>query len=137
MARQLAAAGEAVPVVVLIDARAPEPHDEGGGDDGDAPFLRINAAGGPQVMQARDRLSDAELRYAKAMHAYMGRPYEGHVVVVKAREFNSVTSRDMGWSRFASSIETHEVAGTHGTMLTRHLGDLAATIRRALERAKA
>jgi amino acid adenylation domain-containing protein len=135
MARQLAAAGESVPAVVLIDARAPEARDDDGGDDGDAPFLRINAAGGPQVMQARDRLSDAELRYAKAMHAYAGRPYDGHVVIVKAREFNRATSSDMGWSRLAPSIETHEVAGTHGTMLTRHLGELAATIRGALERA--
>jgi thioesterase domain-containing protein len=133
MARQLAAAGERVPVVVLIEAGAPGPRDEG--DDGDAPFVKLNAAGGAQVMQARDRVSDAELRYVKAMHAYAGRRYEGHVVVVKARDAKWRSEPDMGWSRFAASVEVHELPGNHGTLLTRHIGELAATIRAALARA--
>jgi len=132
MARQLAASGEQVPVVVLIDARAPDPQDEG--DDGDAPFLRVNVSGGPQVMHARDRLSDAELRYAKAMHAYAGGDYGGHVIVVKAGDQRG-RADDMGWSRFAASLEVHELPGDHRTMLTRHIGVVAATIRAALARA--
>jgi thioesterase domain-containing protein len=122
-----------VPAVVLIDARAPDARMES--DKHDTPYLKLNASGGPQVLEARDRLSDAELRYAKAMDAYAGRTYGGHVIVVKARQRNVASAVDLGWSHFASSIEVHELPGTHGTMLTRHLGELVTTIRGALARA--
>jgi len=137
MARQLVASGEQVPAVVLIEANAPEPPGEGGDgdDDGDSAFLKLNAAGGPKLMQARDRLSDAELRYAKAMHAYAGGDYGGHVVVVKARDRSRASDGDMGWSRFAASVEVHVLPGNHGSMLTRHIADVASTIRAALARA--
>ena len=133
MARQLAAAGERVPAVVLIEARAPDT--QGDRDDAPGSFLRMNAPGGPRLLEARDRTSDAELRYVQAMHRYVGRPYDGHVVVIKAHERRQDAPLDMGWSRLASSVEAHFIPGNHTTLITRHVGDLAATIRAALARA--
>ena len=131
MARQLADAGEQVPVVVLIEAHAPE----GSEDDDGGQYIHMSRGGGRQVLQPRDRLSDAELRYVKAMDRYAGRPFGGHVCVFKARERRTPASGDMGWSRLASSVEVHEVPGNHATLLTTHVGELAARIRDALARA--
>jgi thioesterase domain-containing protein len=134
MARQLAEAGEQVPVVVLIEAPAPD--GSGEADDG-GHYLRVNNFGGPTVMRAHDRMSDAELRYVRAMDRYAGRPYDGHVCVVKATDRRARGSGDMGWSRLVSSVEVHEVPGDHSTLLTTHVGELAARIREALTRATA
>ncbi|MEO8486572.1 MAG: amino acid adenylation domain-containing protein [Betaproteobacteria bacterium] len=135
MARQLVAAGESVPIVVLIEAEAPAARAPGADPDAPASYLKMNAAGGPRVLQARDRVSDAELRYVKAMDRYAGHPYGGHVVVVKAAERSEEHSYDKGWSRLAASVEVHVLPGNHGTMITHHVELLAATIRDAIERA--
>jgi thioesterase domain-containing protein len=95
----------------------------------------MRGANGPRILEARDRSSDAELRYVQAMDRYAGRRYDGHVVVIKAEGRRHSAPDDMGWSRFASSIEAHVLSGNHLTLITRHMGDLAATIRDALDRA--
>jgi thioesterase domain-containing protein len=133
MARQLAAAGESVPAVVLIEARAPGHEAEPDGTP--ASYVKMNAPGGPRLLEPRDRASEAELRYVQAMDRYVGRQYGGHVVVIKAHDRRYDSPGDMGWSRLAASVEAHDVPGTHSSMITKHVGDLAATIRSALTRA--
>jgi thioesterase domain-containing protein len=133
MARQLAAAGESVPAVVLIEADAPSETPDDGARPGS--YVKFNAPGGPRVLAVRDRATEAELRYTQAMDRYAGRRYEGHVVVIKARDRRAEAPGDMGWSRLAGSVESHFVPGNHTTLITRHVGDLAATIRSALARA--
>ncbi|HET9338033.1 MAG TPA: amino acid adenylation domain-containing protein [Casimicrobiaceae bacterium] len=133
MARQLAAAGESVPAVVLIEADAPSETPDDDARPGS--YVKFNAPGGPRVLAVRDRATEAELRYTQAMDRYAGRRYEGHVVVIKARDRRAEAPVDMGWSRLAGSVESHFVPGNHTTLITRHVGDLAATIRAALARA--
>ena len=128
MARQLTAAGEEVPAVVLVEAQAPEPP-----GDGPRRFLRIGRDGLPEALEARDRVSDVELRYRHIIDRYAGAPWAGRVVVIHARE--SFPAGDAGWSRFAPDCETHVLPGGHVTLITRHLAELAAVVRDAIARA--
>jgi thioesterase domain-containing protein len=133
MARQLTVGGEDVPVVVLIEAAAPRLHAGSSGDGGAARFVKVGKDGAPEVLAARDRISDIDLRYRHVIDGYAGAPWSGHVVVIQARE------RDRGpcagWMRLAPDCESHFVPGGHVTMITRHLGELAAVVRGAIERA--
>jgi thioesterase domain-containing protein len=132
MARQLISRGESVPAVVLIEARAPapgaRPPDVGGA------YVKFDAAGRPEALVPRDRVSEAELRYARAIDRYEGGRCDGHLVIVQAQELHD-PAPDAGWSRFARTWEGHVVPGGHVTLITRHLGDLTRTVRDAVTRA--
>ncbi len=135
MARQLAAQGESIPAVVLIDAKLPEGY--GDADAGRASFLTLNAPAGPTMLRPRDRVSDAELRYRRAMDRYEARPYDGLVVVIRPYEQGRVADArpDLGWGHVARNVEVHDIAGNHTTLLTRHMADLLVVLRDALSRA--
>ena len=64
---------------------------------------------------------------------YAGAPWNGHVVVIQAQERDR--GPGAGWMRLAPDCESHLVPGGHVTMITRHLGELAAVVRGAIERA--
>lgn len=131
MARQLAARGEPVDAVVLIESRAPSPDaapDEAGGS-----YLKLDANGQPRVLTGRDRASAIEIAYTRAIDRYRGGRCDAHLVVVQAREGRD-PAPDAGWSRFARSWEGHVVPGDHVTLITRHLPELARTIREAIGR---
>jgi len=132
MARQLVEQGESVPVVVLVESVAPGPGASGG--DGGA-YVKVGPDGNPQLLQPHDRLSDAELQYLRAIDRYAGHRYDGHVVVLRARERRMALAKDLGWGAHARSVEVHEVAGTHTSILTQHIGEIAALVRDALSRA--
>lgn len=134
MARQLAGVGEPVPAVVLIEARAPA-SGGGPGEPGSA-YVKFDASGRPTVLSPHDRLSDVELRYNRAIDAYAGGAYDGHLVVIQAQEWRH-PAPDAGWSRFARSCEAHVLPGGHVTLITEHLALLARTIGEAVDRALA
>ena len=131
MARQLISRGESVPAVVLIEARAPSlvglPPDAAG------TYVKLDAAGRPQVLAPHDRVSEAELHYARAIDRYEAGRFDGHVVVVQAQEGRD-PAPDAGWSRHARTWEGHVVPGGHVTLITRHLADLTRTVRDAVTR---
>ena len=133
MARQLTAGGEDVPVVVLIEAEAPRLHAGSSGDGGAARFVKVGKDGAPEVLAARDRISDVDLRYRHVIDGYEGAPWNGRVVVIQAEERDR--GPGAGWMRLAPDCESHLVPGGHVTMITRHLGELAAVVRGAIERA--
>lgn len=133
MARQLEARGESVLSVVLIEAVAPDPGKER--DDDAGGYVKIDGDGRAQVLEPRDRLSDAELRYARAIDRYAASRYDGHVVVVRAQHRLRAMPEDMGWGAYAGSVECHVLPGTHSTILTERIGDIAALVRGALARA--
>jgi thioesterase domain-containing protein len=81
-------------------------------------------------------MSEVELSYTRAIDAYAGGPLEGHVVVVQATEWRA-PSLDAGWGRLARSWEGHVVSGDHVTLITRHLDELARTVRDAIARSLA
>jgi amino acid adenylation domain-containing protein len=136
MARRLIEDGEQVASVVVVEARAP-----GGAVPGEhAPrgdsWVTFDAFGKPRNVTAQDRQSDFWLRYLRAMDRYAGHRSAAHVVVVRSRELVD-PRRDLGWSRFAASVEVHDVPGTHTTLITLHLGELVTIVREAIGRALA
>ena len=131
MARQLLARGEAVAAVVAIESRAPRP---GGPQAGDGAYVKVDAAGRAAPLLPVSRATDAELRYTRAIDRYEGGRCDAHLVVIQAHEWRD-PAPDAGWSRLARSWEGHVLPGGHVTLITRHLPDLARTIRDAIARA--
>lgn len=130
MARQLAEAGEDVPAVIVIEARAPQ-----GGAVGPADaWATIDGAGVPRIIAARDLHTDLWLRYLRAMHAYAGHHFPGRLIVVRSQSLADARM-DLGWSRFAARTEVHRLPGNHVTVVTGHVSELAAVIRRTMARA--
>jgi len=132
MARQLTSEGEEVPAVVLIESAAPSPAEGAPDGAGRGQFVTFGADGATEVLTARDRLSDVDLRYRHAIDRYAGNPWNGHVVVIQAQDRNR--GPGAGWARFAPDVESHLVTGGHVTLITRHMGELAAVVRGAIER---
>jgi thioesterase domain-containing protein/acyl carrier protein len=130
MARQLLGAGEEVPAVVVIEARAPAGNGAGESAGGEA-YVTVGPHGGIRVMVAHDRQSDAHLRYSKAIDRYAGGPCATHAVIVRSEKLAD-PRRDLGWSRLARSFEVHDMPGDHVTLITRHVGKLAEVVRAAI-----
>jgi thioesterase domain-containing protein len=95
--------------------------------------MKFNPRGEPTLLAPRDRLSEIELMYTRAIDAYTGGRLDAHVIVVQAQEWRAPL-RDAGWARLAASWEGHVVPGGHVTMITRHLDELARTVRDAIGR---
>jgi amino acid adenylation domain-containing protein len=133
IARQLMQAGEQVPVVILIEARAPRRGSNDGSAAGDS-FVTFDRHGGFRVLSPHDRRSETQLRYLRAIDLYAGGPYAGHIVVVRSRRLDDLRP-ELGWAQLASSAETHILPGDHVTLLTRHVGELANVTRAAIEHA--
>jgi thioesterase domain-containing protein len=127
MARQLAAAGDEVAAVFVIEARAPR------GDTTGGMYVTFDR-GGMRMLAPRDRATDAQLRYTRAMDRYAGGRYPRQLVLVRSQE-HAGAGRDLGWARLAASVEVHRLPGDHVTLVTRHVDQLAAVIRGALDRA--
>jgi thioesterase domain-containing protein len=128
MARQLIAAGDDVPMVVAILARAPR----GAPERADEEYFVLDRGGGYHVLAPHDSESETQLRYVKAMDKYAGGPYSGRLLLLRSRERNE-PPRDLGWSRFAATVEIHDLPGDHRTLVTRHIVELAQVIRGAMQ----
>ncbi len=128
MARQLIAAGDDVPMVVAILARAPR----GAPARADEEYVVLDRGGGYRVLEPHDSESKTQLRYVKAMDKYAGGPYNGRLVLLRSRERDE-PPRDLGWSRFAATVEIHDLPGDHTTLVTRHIVELAQVIRGAMQ----
>jgi amino acid adenylation domain-containing protein len=124
MARQLAALGEPVPAVLLMESTAPGAAPAGGRS---GVYVKFDEAGRPRVLTPHDRRSDIELAYNRAIDRYAGGRYDGRVVVIQAQEWRH-PAPDAGWSRHAARCESRVVPGGHVTLITRHLPELARTI---------
>jgi amino acid adenylation domain-containing protein len=126
MARQLIAAGDEVPLVIAIGARAPR----GAVATADGGYVVLNRGGGSPVSSSPGW--EGELRYLKAMDQYVGGPYGGRLVLVRSRE-RVDPLLDGGWSHFAARLEIHDLPGDHMALVTRHVGELAQVIRGAMQ----
>ena len=132
MARQLIDAGERVPLVVVVEARAPtgDPADK---SSAGAFYVSFEQGDGFRVLEPRDRPSDAWLRYTRAIEDYSGGSYDGHVVVVRSPKL--IDGRpELGWGRLATSAEMHVLPGDHITLVTRYVSELATLTRMAIDR---
>lgn len=128
MARQLIEAGEEVPMVVAIQAHAPR----AAAASVDERYVVFDRGGGVHVLAPHDSESETILRYLQAMNKYAGGPYNGRLVLVRSSE-RKEPPRDLGWSRFAATVEIHDIPGDHVTLVTRHVVELAQVIRGAMQ----
>ena len=128
MARQLIAQREQVPVVIVIEARAPRHGDIG---EESAAYVTINGQGQVRVLTTRDRSSDIQLRYVRAIDRYRGGACASHLVLIRTHTLDGSTC-DVDWKSLAASAEVHVLHGDHATIVTRQVGKLARVIRSAV-----
>lgn len=70
--------------------------------------------------------------YRRACGRYQFRPYPGRVIVAEAAEYRA----HVNWSHAAPAAKFAIVRGNHFTMLTHHVQDLAAVLRKHLDAAR-
>jgi thioesterase domain-containing protein len=133
MASQLVAEGEEVPLVVVLDAKAPAPWRR---DIADA-----SAAASTLPSQRDTERSPAEktgsvrdvfLRYRRAIAGYAPEHYPGRIAVL-CSEHTHDARQDLGWSAISRQVETHAIPGDHHTSITRHVATTGALIKACLE----
>jgi thioesterase domain-containing protein len=83
------------------------------------------------MLAPRDRQSEAQLRYSRAMDRYAGGTFPGHLVIVRSRKLDDERA-DLGWTRLAASTEVHVLPGDHVTLVTRHVGEVGEVVRAAI-----
>jgi thioesterase domain-containing protein len=124
MARQLTAEGEDVPLVVVLDAKAPGRPTQVIPD--------VTTAGPPSAPHGSAR--DIFLRYRRAMARYAPARYPGRIAVLCSERTRDVRPH-LGWSSVSERVETHAIPGSHHTSITRHVATTGARIRACLEAA--
>jgi amino acid adenylation domain-containing protein len=139
MARRLLSEGEKVPLVFIIDARAPwqvKRVFEGIsiGPVSQRTRRRLAEPPPPEEPQDLDGLPDRDIfrRYWKAMRTYSCTPYPGAIAVMRA-EGNPDTRPSLGWSSVSEQVSVHAVPGNHHTAITRHVKALGAALKARLE----
>jgi len=159
MARQLAAAGEPVALLALIDASSPDAH------RGVVPFYYTTyvRAGGsafaldrlvsdgrltrnPKPWKLRELPDDALLQYravelatSAATRAYRPRPYRGEADLLRATGQDSRLAYEpqAGWGRVVGGLRIHDVAGDHVTLLSPPwVTELGERLRACVDRAQ-
>jgi amino acid adenylation domain-containing protein len=80
-------------------------------------------------------VSPLEAPYRRAVEDYRPRPYPGRVTVFRLDDSLGL-GLDLGWSRFAGTVEVHLLRGSHLNAVTRDVHLLAGCLARCLERAR-
>jgi thioesterase domain-containing protein len=85
-----------------------------------------------------DRRQLATAAYNRAILGYVPRPYFGPVTVLWPSELalEDPTDPTVGWSRVATAVEVQRVPGGHVTCLTKHVHDLAKTLKSCLDKSQ-
>ncbi len=167
MAQQLAAAGEKVGLVVILDGRAPDRwrfwrhhiwylctrvrfHLD---EFRQRPAARGARRLGPLREWLARKVSDALpfdevkapatvrkawVRYQKTLLRYRPRPYAGPVTLVLSEEVQRRRDPSLGWGRVVQGgLVRRVVPGTHHTYVREHANAVSAELARCLERAQA
>jgi acyl carrier protein len=128
MARQLVAAGEDVPVCVLLETHPPL--GDAGAEDGE--YVLLDASGSPRMLTATDHQSEMHIAYRRAMDAYEGGPYGGLVVSINSHDV--LANAEAGWRKLAPDFEGHRIRDTHVRIVTHRAAEMAVVIGRAIDR---
>jgi thioesterase domain-containing protein/acyl carrier protein len=135
VARQLIAHGEQVPLVLVVDGKAPWRT---------TPVFEMGAAANPPEPR-RPRAPDsaaqkttpderAFLRYRRAMDRYAPARLAARIAVLRTTTFNDFRP-NLGWSSVGHDVETHLIRGDHLTSITRHVAETAARMRACIDAA--
>ena len=130
MARRLKSAGEDVPVVVIIDAKAPLRRELVISSDASnrAPPM---PAGAGLATKAAYR-SDVTADYVAPVASYAPAAYAGRIAVLKSalmRDFRP----HLGWGTISSDVDSASIPGDHFAAITRHAAELGAALRRCAD----
>jgi acyl carrier protein len=92
----------------------------------------INSPDPPVEETRHQKIMDA---YVRAMTSYVPRKYSGRVTLFWPSESPFEPSDDLtwGWRDVAAEVETHTVPGGHLTCITRHVSELAETLRTCID----
>jgi thioesterase domain-containing protein len=130
---QLMAAGEKVPIVVVLDGIAR------------ASFVEL-FAGAPAAERARrsreaaaatseqSRIIDLMELYRTAVRRYVPKRFPGRIAVLRSAGVRVMRS-DLGWQALAAQVETHSIPGGHLASLTHHVAATGACVKACLDAA--
>jgi len=136
MARLLVEEGTDVPVVIVLDAKAPwrSVRMFPGVSMGEERAKSPRETGTPDATDALP--PDTTLLYRRAIARYVPRHYPGRLVVLRSQA-NRDLRDSLGWAGMASIIETYVIPGDHHTSITRHVAETGARIKSCLDAALA
>jgi amino acid adenylation domain-containing protein len=130
MARQLKAAGEDVPVVVIIDAKAPLPPSRRG--------MPVSSSVAAQTLlpagTARAARNIITARYVPVVASYAPGSYAGRIAVLKSARMHDPRPH-LGWGAITRDVDSVIIPGDHFAAITRHAPELAAALRRCIDEA--
>ncbi len=135
IARLLVAQGEAVPLVLVLDAKAPwRP----------TPVFQTLSMGEPPVRSRRrsvdlvpqDAAIDADIfaRYRRAIAHYAPARFPVRIAVLRSASTEDFRP-NLGWSSVGDDVETHTIPGDHHSSITRHVVETAARMSACIEAA--
>jgi thioesterase domain-containing protein len=134
IARRLIDDGDPVPLVFLIDAKAPwqakRVYESGAmGAASDRPSRPRKSAPAPA-----DELRGGNMfaRYLQVMQRYAPRPIDARLVVLRP-EANSDLRPTLGWSAISARAEVRVLRGDHVSSIGDHVKETAATLSACLE----
>jgi thioesterase domain-containing protein len=133
MARQLRAEGEDVPIVVIIDTRAPVRRRFVQASDRREAGERPATAASPAAPQLNPR-HPTTAAYGAAVARYAPADYAGPVRVLRSERVDHVRP-DLGWGAIAAQVTSARIPGDHFGAITRHADALAAALRCAIDEA--
>ena len=137
MARQLAQAGERVPFVVVVEAKAPRRVTRVfEGVSMGTPSARSRRSALQPVDEPTTATGDVFVRYRNAILKYAPAPYPGRIAVLHSKAIQDPRP-GLGWSLLAAHVETHPIQGDHQSAITRYVAETGARIRACLEAAGA
>lgn len=132
MARRLKADGDDVPLVVIIDAKAPLRRKlvySSGIDESTGP---TGVSVGPSGGATRSFRNDVTGRYVDAVARYAPADFPGRVAVLKSARMHDFRQH-LGWAMIASHAESASIPGDHFGAITRHAAELGDAIRRCID----
>jgi amino acid adenylation domain-containing protein len=143
MAQQLTQLGDEVPVVIMLDAYAPQPFVQIMSSERKfhEPLKNVLMRGIIQVVRLFKERLPARLRnfaiidtYDKAIAGYEAKPYAGRVAVMKATD--SPGPRDMGWKALVTGeLILKSTTGDHYSLIKEpHVQQLAQVMEEVMDR---
>ena len=132
IARQLLAAGEEVPLVLVLDAKAPrvgEPDQRSTATAASA--LPLQRGPEPSRLGKHGLTRDVFTRYRQAIASYAPPRYSGRIALLRS-ELTFAVKPYMGWTTFCAQVDVHTIPGDHHTSVTRFAAQTAARIRECI-----
>jgi amino acid adenylation domain-containing protein len=144
MAQQLQAAGDTIPMVMLLDTYAPEPYAAVMKAERKLhmPLKNLLLRALVKFIHGMGKALPTRLRhfyvidtYDQATARYAPKRYGGQVTVIKATD--SPGAPDMGWNAFASNVFMRNSSGDHYNMIMEpHVRNLADQMAQAMDMAE-